>query len=129
MTLQESELVAGPNADAPTNPVRDLTGASPYVVNFLIGFDSPRGKHSASLIFNVFGERLYVAGRNGAPDGFEQPFDSLDFTYSWYPTDKLTVKAKAQNILDSTVTIEREGLTTYETKPGQTLVVSAQWRL
>lgn len=129
LTVQDSELVAGPNADAPTNPVRKLTGASDYVANFMIGYDSRDTKHSATLIFNVFGERLYVAGRAGAPDGYEQPFESLDFTYSWYPTDKLTFKAKAQNLLDSETEIEREDIVTFTTKPGQTFVVSAQWRL
>jgi outer membrane receptor protein involved in Fe transport len=129
LTLQDSELVAGPNADSPTNPIRKLTGASDYVVNFLLGFDSPNAKHTATLSYNVFGERLYVAGRAGAPDGFEQPFESVDLTYSWYPTDKLKIKAKMQNLLDSKIEIEREGIVTYETKPGQTFVLSAQWTL
>ena len=41
LTLQDSELVAGPRADAPTNPIRPLTGASEYVANLMLGFDSP----------------------------------------------------------------------------------------
>lgn len=129
LTLQDSELVAGPRADAPTNPVRPLTGASDYVANFMIGYDSRNAKHTASLIYNVFSERLYVAGRNGSPDGYEQPFNSLDFTYSWYPTDALTFKAKAQNILGEKVEIEREGVLTFEEDPGTTYVLSVQWAL
>ena len=31
-------------------------------------------------MYNVFGERLFVAGRLGAPDRYEQPFHSLDRT-------------------------------------------------
>ncbi|HLT92740.1 MAG TPA: TonB-dependent receptor, partial [Woeseiaceae bacterium] len=46
LTLQESELVAGPRADAPTNPVRGLSGASEYVANLMLGFDSPGERHS-----------------------------------------------------------------------------------
>lgn len=126
-TLQSSELVAGPEADAPTNDVRDMTGASDYVVNMMLGYDAPSGKHTASLIYNVFGERLYVAGRLGAPDGFEQPFHSLDLTYSWYPTENLTVKAKFKNLLDETITIEREGVNTFKEKPGQEFAVSVQY--
>ncbi|RPH53767.1 MAG: TonB-dependent receptor, partial [Acidobacteria bacterium] len=127
VTVQDSELVAGPRADAPTNPVREMAGASEYVANVMLGFDSPGGKHTASLIYNVFGERLYVAGRNGAPDGFEQPFHSVDLTYSWYPTESLTFKVKGQNLLDDEVTIERAGLTTFEEKPGLTFSLSASW--
>jgi TonB-dependent receptor len=129
LTLQDSELVAGPLADAPTNPIRELSGASEYVANFMIGYDSRNAKHTASLIYNVFGERLYVAGRNGAPDGFEQPFKSLDFTYSWYPTDSLTFKAKAQNLLGEKIEIQREGIITFEEDPGTIFELGVQWAL
>ena len=127
VTFQDSELVAGPNANVPTSPVRQLSGASDYVVNVMLGFDSPDSKHTASLIFNVFGERLFVAGRNGAPDGFEQPFESLDFTYFWYPTDKITFKAKAQNVLGSTIDIERADVVVFEEDPGTTFSLALQW--
>ena len=126
-TVQDSEIIAGANADAPTNPERPLTGASEYVANVMLGFDSFDGEHTASLIYNVFGERLYVAGRNGAPDGFEQPFHSLDFTYSWYPTERFTVKAKLQNILDEAITIEREGVVVFEQPTGQAFSLSFRY--
>ncbi len=129
VTVQDSELVAGPRPDAPTNQVRQLSGASDYVANLMLGFDSPDTRHSASLIYNVFGERLYVAGRNGAPDGFEQPFHSLDFTYSWYPTDTITVKLKAQNLLDETVTIERQDVVVFEEDPGVNYSLNFSWAL
>jgi TonB-dependent receptor len=128
LTVQESELVAGPRADAPTNPAREMAGASPYVANVMLGFDSADGRHTASLIYNVFGERLFVAGRNGAPDGFEQPFQSVDLTYTWFPSDSLTIKAKAQNLLDEEIEIERGGIITYREKPGASIALSASYR-
>ncbi|MFD1217676.1 TonB-dependent receptor domain-containing protein [Microbulbifer celer] len=128
VTLQETELVAGTEADAPTNPVREMTGASEYVVNGMLGFDSPDGMHSATLGYNVFGDRLYLAGRNGAPDAFEKPFHSVDLTYSWYPTQEITVKAKMQNLLDESIDIERAGVIVFEEKPGQSFSLSAQYQ-
>ena len=134
-TIQDSELVCDANAavpceaDAPTNPTRSLSGASDYVANLMLGFDAPNARHTASIIYNEFGERLYVAGRNGAPDGFEQPFRSLDFTYFWYPTDSMTLKIKAQNLLDDTITIEREGVVVFEEDPGSTFSISFTWSL
>ena len=135
-TLQDSELVCDANdpafaceADAPTNPTRSLSGASDYVANLMIGFDAPNAKHTASLIYNEFGERLYVAGRNGAPDGFEQPFQSLDFTYFWYPTDNMTLKLRAQNLLNDTITIERENVVVFEEDPGTSYAISFTWSL
>lgn len=124
LTFQDSELVAGPDADNPTNPVRSLSGASDYVANLMLGFDSPDSMHTASLIYNVSGERLYVAGRLGSPDGYEQPFNSLDFTYFWYPTDRITLKLKAQNLLGETTRIERSGITTFEEDPGTSVGLS-----
>lgn len=135
VTLQDSELVCDIEAvnscaaDAPTNPVRKLSGASDFVANVTLGFDSREARHSASLGYNVFGERLYVSGRNGAPDGFEQPFHSLDFTYFWYPTDRMTLKLKAQNLLDETVTIERNDIITFQEDPGQTFALTFSWTL
>ncbi len=129
VTIQDSELVAGPDADAPTNPIRALSGASDFTANMTFGYDSDNAKHSAALGYNMFGERLYVAGRNGAPDGFEQPFHSVDFTYSWFPTDFITVKAKFQNLLDEAVQIEREGVLTFEEKVGQSFSLNFQWMM
>ena len=128
VTLQKSELVAGPRADAPTSTVRDMAGASEYVANVTLGFDSPDGKHTASLIYNVFGERLFVAGRNGSPDGYQQPFHAVDLTYSWYPTDSLTIKAKAQNVLRQKVEIQRADVKTFEENPGSTISLSASYK-
>ncbi len=127
VTIQDSEIEVGPDANAPTNPVRPLTGASNYVFNMMLGFDAFSGKHSASLIYNVFGERLYVAGRLGAPDGYEQPFHSLDLTYSWFPTETLSVKAKLKNILDQTIEIQRESIITFEEDPGPAFALSVKW--
>jgi outer membrane receptor protein involved in Fe transport len=129
VTLQDSELVAGPNANVPTNPVRSLTGASEYMANIMLGFDSRDARHTASLIYNVFGERLFVAGRNGAPDGYEQPFHSLDITYFWYPTDTITIKARAQNLLGETILIERANVAVFEEDPGTTFSLAFSWAL
>ena len=124
LTIQDTEITAGVQADAPTNNVRQLSGASNYVANLMMGFDSMNGQHSTTLVYNVFGERLYLAGRNGAPDGFELPFHSLDFTYSWYPTELITINGKLQNLLNESVIIERDGVNTFEEKPGMTAALS-----
>ena len=126
-TFQDTETTAGPNADAPTNNSRSATGASDYVFNMMLGYDSMDGRHSANLLYNVFGERLYVAGRLGAPDGYEQPFNSLDLNYSFYPTDNWTVKFKVQNLLDETVEIERAGVVTLAENSGTAVALKVKY--
>ena len=127
LTLQDSETTAGINADAPTNDVRPASGASDYVMNLMLGYDSPDGRHMGSVMVNIFGERLFTAGRLGSLDLYEQPFNSLDLTYSFYPTEQITVKIKAQNLLDEAITINRGGLAVFEEKPGMAISASAKY--
>ena len=132
------DLVVGPNGGSVGCETRDddgnvtasdcsLSGASESVINFMVGFDSADSRHTASLIYNVFSERLFTFGRFGRPDAFEQPFNSLDFTYFWYPTDRMTFQLKAQNLLDESISIERDVVTVFEEKPGINVSATFQW--
>ena len=89
-----------------TNTERRLTGHSKWVVNSQLGFDSDNGKHSASLVYNVFGERIIIPGIEGRGDAFEQPFHSLDAVYSYYPDFNSQITLKVQNILNQDKEIE-----------------------
>jgi TonB-dependent receptor len=138
VTIQDSELEPGATLESELSCIDSesknscrLSGASEYVVNLMLGFDSRDRKHTASLIYNVFGERVFAFGRLG-PDAIEQPFDSLDFTYFWYPTDRITFKAKVQNILSSTVRIEQSepgrSVVVFEEDPGTNFGLSLSWQ-
>ncbi|MBO1254446.1 TonB-dependent receptor [Alteromonas sp. 5E99-2] len=98
--LFTNEINVGDIAVNVTNRERELTQASDFVANIIVGFDSKDGKHSAGLAFNTFSERLFISGEGGRADSFEQPFDSLDLTYTYFITDYFNVKFKARNLLD-----------------------------
>lgn len=127
VTVLDSELTAGNRADAPTNAVRPLAGASDHAVNLQMGYDSMDGRHSAMLVYNVFDDRLFFAGRNGSPDAYEQPFHSVDLTYFYYPTDRLTLRLRAKNLLDEEVEIQQDGVTTFFEEPGSTFSVDLRY--
>lgn len=129
LTFLDHELTAGSAADAPTNAVRGLAGASDYVANIQFGFDSEDGKHAATLVYNVYDERLYTAGRLGTPDTFEQPFNSVDLTYSFYLDENFTIKAKLKNLLNESITLEQGGVEIYEEEKGMAASLSVQWKL
>jgi outer membrane cobalamin receptor len=80
------------------------------------------------LIYNVFGERLYYAGRNGSPDAYEQPFNSLDMTYFFYPTEQLTVKFKLKNLLDETIEITKNTVVVHQETPGSSVALDIKWQ-
>lgn len=100
LTLTDSEIIS-PADGGFTNINRKMTGQSDYVFNGQLGFDSDDGMHTVSLAYNLFGERVYYASNNnGHDDAFEQPFNSLDIVYSFFPTENFTTKIKVGNILD-----------------------------
>lgn len=110
-----------------TNPTRRLTGHSEYVVNMNLGYDAPNGNHTATLAYNVFGERIIIPGIEGQDDRYEQPFHSLDFIYTYFPSYSSTVKVKVQNILNQKKEIEfSDTLFRSETK-GVGFDVSFKW--
>jgi TonB-dependent receptor len=128
VTLSESEITIGNAALNLTNNVREMSQHSPWVVNLQLGFDAPNQRHSASLAYNAFGERLFFAGSNGAPDAFEQPFHSLDLIYSYYPVDAMTIKLRLQNLLDEQLEIEQGGVTVLEQTVGSVIKLDLSYR-
>ncbi|GLP96970.1 TonB-dependent receptor domain-containing protein [Paraferrimonas sedimenticola] len=119
LTLGDSEIKIQPNGEIdPTNTKRRMTGHSQWVTNLQLSFDSPNDMHNATLVYNVFGERIAYGGRGGLDDVFEQPFHSLDFNYALFPTDGLSLKLKVKNLLDSKTEYKQQGVLVYQKKPG-----------
>jgi TonB-dependent receptor len=121
VTISDSEITIGAAAPGLTNNTRRLTQHSPLVINLQLGYDSPGGAHSASLVYGMYDERVFFAGRGGAPDAYEEPFHSLDVVYTWYPADRLSVKFRAQNILDEKTEISQGGVIVLEQTIGTNL--------
>ena len=131
--LIDNEIDAGLVEGNITNRQRELTQASDFVANIILGFDSDDGKHSGSLAFNTFSERLYISGEGGREDSFEQPFDSLDLTYTYFVDDNFSVKFRARNILDDPNEITQEDdegidVVRFNQEVGQTYSLSATYR-
>jgi outer membrane receptor protein involved in Fe transport len=129
VTLSDSEIKVGNLAFNLTNDVRPMAQHSEYVANLQLGFDSDNGAHAFTLAYNTFGERLFFAGRDGAPDAYEQPFDSLDFVYSFFPTDRLSMKFRIQNLLDEELEIQQRDTVVIGQKLGTTAKIDVKWDL
>ncbi|WP_372763897.1 TonB-dependent receptor domain-containing protein [Litorivivens sp.] len=132
IALSDSDVEIDTTNNVLTNDSRRLTGHSEYVMNAQLGFDSPDGVHSASLIYNVFGDRIYFAGVAGNDDAFELPFHSLDLTYTFYPTDTLSFSVKVQNILEEEREFEQDNasgrnVAIIEQEVGRSWGLSAKW--
>lgn len=128
VTLSDSEITIGDQGIDLTNNKRPMTQHSDLIVNLQLGYDSPGGMHSASLAYNMYSERIFFAGREGADDAREQPFNSLDLVYSLHATEKLTLKLRLQNLLDENIVIEQGGVDVLEQNPGSTARIDLSYR-
>ena len=131
LTLSDSEIdiTPGPGVGNVTNETRRLTQHSEWVANLALGYDSPNGRHGATLAYNAFGERILFAGVNGIDDAFEQPFHSLDLTYSWFTTDHLTFKLRVRNLLQDELEVRQQGVTVLEQEVGMTWLFDVSWSI
>lgn len=130
-TISDSEITIPPETGVGniTNQVRRMTQQSNWVSNVQIGYDSLNGHISGTLVYNAFGERIFFAGIQGQPDGFEQPFHALDFVLSWYPTDLITIKMRFKNLLGQAVEVKQDDISIIEQEMGTSAQVDFKYRL
>lgn len=128
ITLSDSEVqIDAASAGNLTNTEKRMTGHSQYVVNMQLSYDSANGNHSGSLVYNAFGERILASGINGRDDSFEQPFHSLDATYSYYPDFNTTVKLTVKNLLGEDQEVTQSGLSVRTRSIGTTVKLSCKY--
>ncbi len=128
ITLSDSEVsIDAADAGNLTNTTKRMNGHSKYVANFQLNYDSANGEHSASLVYNVFGERILASGINGREDAYEQPFQSLDFVYSYYPDFNSTIKLRLRNILGEDQEVMQNGITVRSRTIGTTAQVTYKY--
>ena len=130
-TLSDSEIYipVGYGVGDITNERRGMTQQSPWVLNLQVGFDALHLKHSGSIVYNAFGDGVFFAGISGQPDGYEQPFNSLDLVYAYYPTEGLTLKLRVRNILGSTVEVTQGDVNVIEQNVGTSVLLNAKWEM
>ncbi len=128
VTVSDSEITIGDAAPNLTNNKREMTQHSDLVVNFQLGFDSPDARHSASLAYNMYSDRIYFAGRGGADDAVEQAFNSLDLVYTFYPSEKISLKLRLQNLLDENTVIGQGGVDVLEQNLGSNARIDLSYR-
>jgi hypothetical protein len=110
-----------------THTERRLQGQSPYVVNAQIGWDNPDLGARATLLYNVYGPRIAEVGIYGIPDVIEQPFHSVDATFSKTVADRWELTAKAGNLLGGRRVYTRGGRATRTDPVGRSFSVGLSY--
>ena len=96
---KELEDIRAYEPNAPST--RPFQGQSPYIINIYVSYDSENSDWSASIFYNVFGERLATVGSVGAPDVYEKPFNMLNASVTKKIYQNFGLKITAKNILNS----------------------------
>lgn len=102
------------NVDLVTNSIensstRDLQGASNWLVNSDLKYEfdfSKEVKNTATLVYGVYGKRIYAVGTAGLDHIYEKPFSKLDFVWNTKLSKNLDVKLSVDNILNPTYQLE-----------------------
>ncbi len=86
-------------------PHSGIQGQSPYIVNAGMYYQNLENGFQGSLLYNVFGPRMYAVGtvNTGGESIGELPFQSLDFTLSKMFRKHYILNVGVQNILGSPV--------------------------
>lgn len=110
---------------------RDLQGASNWLLNSDLKYEFNLGencKNTTSLVYNVYGERIYAVGIAGNDHIYEKPFHKLDFVWGSNINKSWDIKFSVDNILnplykrelgeDSKISIDESSLLLQSYKKG-----------
>ncbi|WP_293396285.1 TonB-dependent receptor, partial [Nevskia sp.] len=91
----------------PDGSTRRLQGQSNYLVNATLGYSNPAQRTDATLLFNIFGDRLGEVGINDLPNSTEKSYPMLDFNIRQGFGQHWQIGLKARNLLDPRIDIEQ----------------------
>lgn len=106
-SLMITEATVNKNRDGyfDTFEKRKLQGASSWLVNSDLKYEfelNSKWKNTTSLVYNVYGERIYAVGVAGNDHIYEKPFHKLDFVWGSNISKKWDIKFSIDNILNPT---------------------------
>jgi outer membrane receptor protein involved in Fe transport len=102
-SIMKSTVTIAKDNTLETNPDRALQGASPWLINTDLKYDFEFNKdwtNTITLVYNVYGKRIYAVGTAGLDHYYEQSFNKLDFIWGSKISKKWDLKLAIDNILD-----------------------------
>lgn len=95
LTKQGNELENSKN--------RKLQGASNWMINSDLKYDFTLNndwKNTMTLVYNVYGDRIFAVGSSGIDHMYEKSFSKLDFVWSSTLSKNIELKFSAENLLN-----------------------------
>lgn len=117
--------------EAENSSKRKLQGASNWIINSDLKYDFTLNndwKNSMTLVYNVYGDRIFSVGSSGLDHLYEKSFGKLDFIWTSNLSKSIELKFSAENLLNpfyrkeigdnSTINITENSLVLREYKKG-----------
>ncbi len=99
-TIDEEEYQARLKIDPNASATRPMFGQSPWIVNAFVSYLNLPTNLTATVSFNMWGDRLSIVSRGRVPDVYEQTRPTLDFVLEKGWGKKWTFGFKARNLLN-----------------------------
>ena len=129
VTVMRSEINLTPEQQqALTNSKRPLVGQAPWVLNTGLTYASGSGGTTATLLYNVVGERVTAAGVGGLPDVHDQPRHVVDLSVRFPLVRALSARIDGRNLLDARYRQQQGGITVEEYTVGRVFSAGLTWR-
>jgi hypothetical protein len=125
-TVMKSEVHTGIDGD----PVRAMTGQAPYVVNAGLTWSPEHGSASATILYNVVGERIINArpSGNAVSDMIERPRPGLDLSLRFPLYATMSAKVDLKNLLDAPYEVRQDDLVRALHRSGRSAAIGVSWR-
>ncbi|MES2747554.1 MAG: carboxypeptidase-like regulatory domain-containing protein [Bacteroidota bacterium] len=97
------------NTSLENEPNRDLQGASPWIVNSDLKYEFELGKemkNTMSLVYGVYGDRIFAVGGSGVDHIYEKSFHKLDFVWASKLSKHIDLRFAVDNILNPEYKLE-----------------------
>jgi hypothetical protein len=107
-----------------TTADRPLQGQSPFALNAALDFTPEKWGFFARLSYNVMGKRIAAVAKMPLPNIYEQPRHVLDASVGKELGQHLTLKASAQNLLNSPYLFRQQDRDTTRYTVGTSFLVS-----
>jgi hypothetical protein len=131
-TWMRSEIdISNVGVTAVSNPQRAMVGQAPYVVNTGLTYTRPANNAaSATVLYNVVGSRVAIAGLIGFPNVMERPRDLLDVSVRLPLPGRsgAGIRLDARNLLDAPYLLEQGDLVRERYRLGRVYSFGISWR-
>jgi outer membrane receptor for ferrienterochelin and colicin len=127
-TVMQSEITIPRAASSQTSTSRRMVGQAPYVVNAGLTWSPLDGGTSATVLYNIVGERIASAGELPLPDVKEQPRNVLDVSLRTSVLNGVSLKLDVKNVLDAPYELVQGGVIRESYRAGRSVSFGLSWR-